>query len=162
EHNEMLKSIYTIYCNHIKQEMSELKEKNYSLTWVVRESSFLLSPIFSAVNKTYAVNEELLLEEVNKIPTLIAETHGKREAISPTNLQVYNGFYTIQSSLYTNLESLVRELPSDISISEIIKSVKIENYSFPSGTVLSEKQNYLFNHVLESMDISEITVNKEV
>lgn len=161
EYENMLRAIYKVYCNHIETEMFELQEKNYSLTWVVRELSFLLDPLVADRHKTYAVNEEILLEEVNKIPLLIAETNGKREAISPSTLKTYDSFCTIQGSFYSNLEALVRELPGNVPISEIIKNVNIPNYNFPSETIFSVGQNQLFNVVLNSMDVNKIVVNKE-
>ncbi|WP_299742071.1 ATP-binding protein [uncultured Rossellomorea sp.] len=160
EYEDMLRVIYSIYCEHVEDQMTEL-QKSYSLTWVVRESQVLLEPLINRNGRINAVNETMLLDEVNKISTLIAETDGKREAISPNTLRGYENFCTIQSILYSNLESLVRELPSNASISEITKNVKIANYEIPSGTILSERQNALFQPVLESMDVKKITINKE-
>ncbi|KUR62494.1 ATP-binding protein [Bacillus safensis] len=160
EYNKVLQAIYQIYCSHIESEMEQLKNRNYSLTWVVNESAYLLNPLLSGRYINTSINEEILMDEINKIPTLIVETNGEREAISPKNIKEFKEFCTIQSKLYSNLESLVKELQGNVSVSDIINNIKIQDYELPQNTILYVKQNKLFESVLDKMDVKKIVVNR--
>ncbi len=161
EYEEMLRSIYQIYCNHIESEMHQLKNDNFSITWVALEAKYLLGPLWLYNDESLAWNESILKHEIRKLPTLIVETNGKREAVAPFKLKEYNGFWTIQCSFYSFAESLVREVPGDASVSGIISNLNIKNFSLPNEPVLSGSLNSLERSVFNNMEVDKILVYKE-
>lgn len=85
ERNVMLEAIYTIYCNHIKNELKDLYEKrNFSLTWATKEARYLLGYLLSN-SDSKPLNSELLTRTIQEIPILLIERSNKREVVSPAS-----------------------------------------------------------------------------
>lgn len=160
EYEEMLISIYRIFYMHIKDEMEGLKNK-YSLTWVTQESNYLLEPLLQAIDNDLAVNEKLILEEMNEVPTLIAEIDNKRVNLSINELKEKKEFCTIQSNFYSIVESLMRELHQNISVSEVVESLGVTAFNMPNKILLSRVQNRFFDELLEESIVKEVSVNKQ-
>lgn len=171
ELNEMLKSLYLIYCDHIKVEMQNLHEKRqFSLTWAAQESRYLLNPILPQkstyrrhIDTIRPINRSLLIEKVTELPLLLVEMDGQRAAVSPKFISRESKFITIDSALFKSAELFIREIAGKASLSNLIENIHPENVDIPPypmicGIDMSDK---LDEYIFENKEVSKIDVYPE-
>lgn len=153
--NVMLKSIYSIYSDHIKMEIYELYQKrSFSMTWAVSESRFLISPLLRKVNNEVvlnvnqdvsfetmnvgAINGELFIDSLKNLPLLLVELSGQRDVKSPLSVNEEPFFWTIDCALFSAIEKVLREVPSGASLSNLMNVIHKGNFQFPEDLLLCE------------------------
>jgi molecular chaperone HtpG len=139
ERDTLLRGIYAVYSAHVESEINELQtSRSFSLTWAVQEARYLLGSIYgtSPERGQRAVSARLLKDVVSEIRFLPVERSGNREAISPSALAAEGGFWTIDSGLLRSAEPLIREAATSGSLSRLLGSLDIPNFSFPNDLVL--------------------------
>lgn len=126
ERDTMLQAVYTAYCRHATDEISNLRRlRGHSLTWAVQEAQILLSPLIrSAVHSDiHSLNSDLLGDAIKDIPLLLTEKLDGRQAVSISALQKEERFWTIECSLFTSAEVIIRETSANASIRSIVKAL---------------------------------------
>jgi molecular chaperone HtpG len=158
ERDFMLKQIYSIYRNHIAQEIKQLQEaRSYSLTWAIEEARYLVATLL-----THPTSEELLEDELTQLPALAVERDAKRFAISPKELAKEKQFWTIECTLLQPAEALVREAATQASLSGLVRAMNLPNFEFPDDLVLcglrpsSPFGKYAYNN----REVDKIVVNR--
>lgn len=180
ERNAMLRSIYSLYCDHVKDEMEELREKRqFSLTWATQESRYILSPLLPPPSSPYymqhsryyrkreqvpqPLNTSLLIENARELPVLIVENNDQRQAITPAEFSHESLFWTIDCALFRSAELIIREVASSASLSNLIKTLHAENVQLPIDPILCgfDINNVLDISVFEGMEVNKIEVYPE-
>lgn len=166
ERNEMLRMIYSIYCDHIKTEMEALYQKRqFSLTWAAQESRQLLSALLgdSKEGPTLPLQANLLVECIEDLPMLLLEEGGERRCASPKDLQDMPFFWTIDSPLFSSAEAIVREMPGKASLSTIVQVLQEVNIQLPTEPVLCgfDSIDQFHQYVFEDKEVHKIKVYRE-
>lgn len=154
----MLNAIYSMYCKHIETEISELhKKRNFSLTWAVRESEFLIKPLMSG----YPSKSELLFDRIKKVPTLLLEREGNRLAVSPFDLFKETLFWTIDCRFSRYAEEIIRETPINASLTGLSKALQDEKSMLPDGPLLclTELSTFVDRNIFEEREVDVIKVH---
>mgnify|MGYP000669331598 CR=1 FL=1 len=127
ERDILLSSIYTLYTNHVKEEILDLyKSKGFSLTWASSEALYLLRPLIHNLNsdtKFEPISKALLSKAINEIPAILVEQDNKRISLSPNDIQNKHEIWTIDSNLIRSAESLIREASVNSSLSSLMNSL---------------------------------------
>lgn len=128
ELDDMLRTVYDMYCDHVKSEIRELHEKRaFSLTWAAQEAKYLLGPLLSQSGLETAaepLNEKLLTESAKGVPALLVEREGTRRAISPRDLDRENYLWVVDCAFFESAEHLIREVPGSASLSGLIRGIE--------------------------------------
>ncbi|MDH4843348.1 hypothetical protein E8E78_09920 [Pseudomonas sp. BN505] len=134
EYRDSLKSIYNLYSRHIDNEITRLSQtKEYSLSRAVEQAPYIAAPLIS--EESDPVRQNLLDEELDKIPFILNEEKGLRTKISFKRLCELNSFWTTRSSLNSSVEFFVREASNDISASMILKTLQDGQTELPDGAL---------------------------
>jgi Histidine kinase-, DNA gyrase B-, and HSP90-like ATPase len=159
ERDAMLRSIYSLYCDHVKTEMEELYEKRqFSLTWATQEARYLLSPLLHLARHEFQpLNTSLLIEIARKLPVLMVEKDNQRQAIAPEEFSHEPLFWTIDCALFRSAELIIREVASPASLSNLIKTLHADNVQLPIDPILCGFNTY---NLLDISVFGEIEVDK--
>jgi len=167
ERDAMLRSIYSLYCDHVKDEMEELHEKgHFSLTWATQEARYLLSPLLHPLygrQEIQLLNTSLFIEMARKLPVLVVEKDNQRQAIAPEEFSHQPLFWMIDCALFRSAELIIREVASSTSLSKLIRTLHAENVQLPIDPILCGFNSYnpLDISVFEGMEVNKIEVNPE-
>jgi hypothetical protein len=136
EYDEMLNSIYSIFFNHIINELKELNTKRtFSLTWAVNESRYLLNPLINFRN-VIPIKENLLYERLKDLPLFLMEKDGIRVLSTVNELQKYSGFWTIEGESFRSAEKLLKEISSNASLTSLVNAFSSEKFKIPEDPIL--------------------------
>ena len=139
ELDAMLKSIYEGYCEHAKQEISNLSAvRGHSLTWATQEAQFLLAPLWYGGRRHVsceALNRDLLEDVLRNVPFLLVEDGDGRRAVSAQYLQAQATFWTIQCPFLRSADRLMRETATNASLRSIVKALGV-SVDLPAETLL--------------------------
>jgi molecular chaperone HtpG len=139
ERDNMLSTIYSMYCNHVRDEIQKLHgERAFSLTWATQEATYILKPL----TEGNASNRKLLEETAEKLPLFLVERAHQRESISSINLSREPNFWTIDCSLFKSAEWLIREIQSQISLSSLVNVLDVNDLQLPDGLILCGFNNF--------------------
>ncbi len=173
ERDAMLRSIYSLYCDHVKDEMEELHEKRkFSLTWATQEARYLLSPLLYSRygygsrkerEEFQPLNTSRLIEMARKLPVLVVEKDNQRQAVAPDEFSHEPLFWTIDCTLFRSAELIIREVASPTSLSNLIRTLHADNVQLPIDPILCGFNTYnpLDRSVFEGMEVDKIEVNIE-
>lgn len=165
EREEMLRIIYSLYAKHITTELSELTAKRaFSLTWAAGETTYLLAPLINtARNDAKTLNPKLFRDALKTIPCVLVEEDGKRKVKTPKELSKTEAFWTIDCDLLSSAESLIREVSSAASLSELVNALNVTDFKFPNAPVVCgvNDRNILMKTVFERKEVDKIVVNPE-
>lgn len=167
ERDEKLSSIYSIYCRHVKSEIEALDtERSYSLTWAVQESKYILNSLLRAgrysTEEVPPTRRKLLFAEIEKLPIILVEHEGAREAMSPQFLQDQPLFWTAYSPSFSSAESLIRETPVALSLSALAKFFSMD-LALPDGLLLCgvRPSDALEALALSAKEVDQIIINRK-
>lgn len=163
ERDEMLKVIYSIYAEHVITELAELTtERSFSPTWATGETRYLLAPLLEASqSSTIPLNSKLLHSALSNIPCIMVEDEGKRAAWSPKKLAAASEFWTIECGLLSSAESLIREVASAASLSELVKTLNVTSFDFPSAPVVcgTSQLSEIVENVFSQKEVNSIVAD---
>jgi hypothetical protein len=168
ERDAMLKVIYSVYCNHIKNELKELHEKRqFSLTWATQEARYLLRHLLGSgrgeSSEIRALEPDLLNRAVHEIPILLLEHNNKRQVISPASFSNEDKFWTSDCQLFRSAEMLIREVPNQISVASLITTLYSEEFQFPNEPLLTDVDFYdaFYSRLFEKREVDAIKVYQQ-
>ena len=176
ESSLMVRQIYEIYCNHIKEEIRNLQtERSFSLTWAVNEVRYFLQPLLatrsSELFQHYATRSpdesrptdwSAFFAEILKLPALVVEKDSGRIAMSHENLTREAHFWTVDSAFFRSVEAVIREIPVEASLRVVANALTGGGLALPEDPVLcTARSNFLFEHaVFDEREVSEIRVDR--
>lgn len=142
ERDLMFSKIYSIYCDHIKNEIRQLQQdRGFSLTWATQEGGYILGSLIPSKpsgdpKEVELTNTEKMFQAAKKIPLLLVEQDGKRVAKSPYELADEEIIWTIDSAFFRSAEWLIREIAGPVSLSDLINAFQINYVSFPTEPLI--------------------------
>jgi molecular chaperone HtpG len=135
ERKELMKSIYELYCEHVKAEVQALqKSRSFSLSWAVEEASWLLDPLFGHVP---ALDAKALTDASADVPCIALEEDNSRIAVSPKQLSERSSFWTVDGAFFSSAEALLKEVPTSVAMSRLIETIGTELLQMPNGPYIS-------------------------
>ncbi len=169
ERDQLLSSIYGVYMAHVRNELRELCEKrNFSLTWAIREARYILntligSPHFRRDNGPVPSSRPIFNRALAELPVFSLERVGQREAVSVKELEKLETFWTIDCSLLTSVEPLIKEAKTSTSASAIVSALRLDDFPMPPGPLLcgGGPEERFENWVFSNREISDVVINAE-
>lgn len=165
ERDIMLQQIYSIYANHIIDELNELTtNRSFSSTWATGETMYLLSPLLGRPEEhSAAISPSLLLQELQAIPYIMVEENGQRYAKSPNQISQEKEFWTIDCGLLRSAELLIREVASEASLSGLIQALNVASFEFPNAPVVcgTNYRNQILQEIFAKREVDTINVNPQ-
>jgi molecular chaperone HtpG len=163
ERDAMLRVVYKLYADHVKNELSELTSKrSFSPTWAVGETVYLIEPLTDGYQReSTALSPKLLQEALSEIPCVMVEENGKRISITPVELCSTKEFWTIDCGLLSSAESLIREVASAASLSGLVNALSVNDFKFPDAPVVcgASHASQLLASVFARKEVDRIFVN---
>jgi len=128
----LLTNIYNLYINHIISEVKGIQERGgFSLTWAINESPILLAPLINnkavSDDTAEALDELLFFSALENAPLLLIEENLNRRAASIHELNNIKNIWTTDCNLFKSAESLIREIPSSSSLTELMNTLYSSN-----------------------------------
>lgn len=126
----MLEGIYSGYCAHARQELTNLSSiRGHSLTWAIQEAQFLLAPLWYGGRRlskdSEPLNRDILTKCLQGIPFLLIEDSDGRRAVSAQYVQSQERFWTIECPLLRSAERLIRESATNASLRTILEALDV-------------------------------------
>ncbi|RAI43092.1 hypothetical protein CH341_16150 [Rhodoplanes roseus] len=163
EQRRMLATIYRLYSKHISNEIDRLAtEEGYSLSRAVGEAPFIASLLLAQTNSLS--RPSLLSKAISQTPLIIVEDGSGRRKISYEDLRALGEFWTVESPLSRSIETFVREAPSDITASSIIKTLGNSASTYPPGCTMCtfSSSSYVDAMVRADFEISEVSASESL
>lgn len=163
ERDKMLDSIYKIYCKHIKNELEELhKNREFSLSWAVKESKYLVNAFKSSYTGRGLVSTSLFEKNLKDLPLMLVEQNGQRSSISAHELLQFKTFCTIDCASVRSAEDLLREIPGNASYSSLLHIFNSEDTSIPNEPIVfGDPNNSIENLVFSKKEVKKIKINRD-
>ncbi|MBA9079552.1 HD domain-containing protein [Rufibacter quisquiliarum] len=121
--DSLLEKIYYLYATHVKNEIENLyKEQGFSLTWAAHEASFILGPLINNDEREIQ-RKPLLMKALGDTSVLLVESELNRESVSPNYVRNLNSIWTVDSHVFKSAESLIKEIPTAKSVSNLVMSL---------------------------------------
>jgi len=124
----LLNDIYDLYINHIVEEIKNIQNNGqFSLTWAINESPYLLGPLIknshTSEESVDPSDESLLYNSLNKAEIFLIEQNLHRKAVSIDFLNNIKNIWIIDSNLFRSAESLIKEIPTSSSLTNVVKTL---------------------------------------
>jgi hypothetical protein len=160
---ELLRSLYSMYCQHVADEMANLqKERGFSLTWAATEAAYLLQGFLGGEGPGRATHERLFAEAVQELPLFIVETGRERRASGPASLAGLPHFWTTHSWSTRSAEVLIRESASGLSLTGLLEALGTSLDDLPpEPLVCGAGSSTLFAYALSGREVGRIDVHRE-
>ena len=163
--NEALKAIYDCYRLFIEDQIKSLEEKNYSKSWAIQESHYIMAPL---IKESYSndgvdpIDEKLLIKSLSDIKCLFVEKDGKRDVLSVNDTVEIEKIDILDYKIINAIEMLFKEIPTDITVAKMVKTVLGEHITttdrVPVITNFNE-YNTLHNQIIKTKNAIEIKVD---
>ena len=163
ERDKLLETVYGIYCSHVEEEFKKLSsEREFSLTWSVREARYLLNAILG-YNSRRIQDVDLMIKSAMNLPIFLVEKNGKRNAISATQLAKHERFWTVDGAFFSSAEDLIREVDSNASLSGVIEALNVSSLKLPNELVLSaiNRVSMLDNYALRQWEVDTVRIDRK-
>lgn len=164
---EIVSAIYDIYADYVQEQMNLLEQKNYSKSWAISESKYLMGPL---VNSEYndvhidPIDEEVLFERLAQLKCIVFENDEKREILSAFDIVNKDEVSIFECKMTQAAEYLLKEICSDATLRNLI-GVVCSNDNFLNGVdnVICnfDERNILHQYALRNKEVSKIVVNRE-
>ena len=165
---KFLSILYSLYAQHCQAQMCELQNIGYSLSWAASECMYLLSPLInrrgSLGNEAVSPqNLQVLYNELRKVKCVIIENGRTRSAVSAEDINIMDSVNLVESKMIAYAESLLRQVQSETTLSNLISAVQ-PGIALPSSApVICDYSSSSIIHklALEDKEVTTISVSKK-
>ncbi len=116
EREALLSSIYALYLNHISDEIDNLKQGGFSISWAAKEGNYLLRDFTRSrdfLGRDAEFEDITTFEKaLSKMNLILVEKGNSRELVSIEELSSINHYWTIDCVSYSSADSLIKEVKS--------------------------------------------------
>jgi hypothetical protein len=159
EKEVLFEKVYTIYSDHVQEQIIHMQNEGFSLEWSVREANHIVNSLTG--NLSHAENE-LFCAYLKNIRCIIIENGNGKNAVSPNDVSILPEINIISGKIISSAESLLGELPTQATIKSIINglvnadALKIDR----ATTILYNYSSFNFLHkiALAEKEVSNIVV----
>lgn len=134
ERDELLAAVYKAYAQHVADEIEGLVDtRGFSLTWAVQEAAYISAPLIARDRSSQiaAINENLLRDAFESIPSVLIEQDGARKVTSIAALREMPHVWTVEGELFRSAEDLLREVGRSGSLAGIAELVGLGHVPTP-------------------------------
>lgn len=162
--NESLKEIYDCYRLFIEEQIANLEEKNYSKSWAIQESNYLMVPLIDNIyvdDNNEPIDEKLLFKSLSDIKCLFVEKGGKRELLSVNDIAQINEVDILDYKILSAIEMLFKEISTDTTVSQMVRTICGENISSSEIPLITnfDEHNIIHNQILQTKNVTKIKVD---
>lgn len=165
EFENTLLTIYSIYAQHITDEVRNFEKKSsYSISRAVTESYYLVAPLFDQrYRRQPMLNQELFRKALRSIPCLLVEIDGNRKAMTLEEISNYPAFWTVDNPFFSSAEFLICQISSSVSLSALASTLSVKDCLLPKGPVVRVENlgQEFYNILFDSREIGSILINEE-
>jgi len=165
ERNLMLLAVYKLYCEHVSAEVEKLQtERGFSLTWALGEATWLMDSLLpSNYRPGHALDYDTLLQECAEVPSIALEAEGSRIGVSPKQLSMYESFWTVDSIFFSSAETLLREIPASVAISQLASNIGTKILVLPPGPYISVQRPHSIAQRLafQNREVKQIVLRRD-
>jgi hypothetical protein len=168
---DALRKIYAIYAQHVKNEiLCMYNDRAMSMARAAHEADYLLAPILSDVESArtpdpvgQVIARDLLLEEICDIPLLLVDKLSGRQLISPRALAHENEFWTLDSPLFDAAHAFSKQVGSNSSLLDMLKTVTPDTIALPSETHLVSipRSSELKWYIFDRREVTKLLLNRD-
>ena len=159
--------LYELYVQHIQQQVQNLQNIGYSLSWAISESRYLITPLIQngslSVCRVRAHNINILQKQLAQIESIVLEYKEVRQSVSADDVHKFGEVLVVDSEMIIHAESLLRQVKSDTTLLSILKTVQ-EDIDIPIEIPLFcnyDSNNILHQYALQNKQATSISVNKQ-
>lgn len=160
--------LYQFYAQHLQSQIISLQNKGFSINWATSECKYLMQSIIpssydSDRNKIIPQSFNALHRELDKINCIVIEADDERKAMSAKDIADMDSINIVDSEMVTAAESLLRQVRSDTTLSQLITTVQPQiNLPTEAPLLCNYDSGYLLHqHALQGKEVSSIVVIKE-
>lgn len=162
-----LSVLYELYAQHVQQQIQNLQDIGYSLSWAVSEARYLVKPLIKgseyADSRVRAHNSNVLQEQLAKVESIVLEQNGVRKSISAKEVYQLDTVLIVDSEMVIHAESLLRQVKSDTTLLSILQTVQ-DDIGIPTSFPLFcnyDSSNELHQYALQNKEVNSVRVNKQ-
>lgn len=159
--------LYELYVQHIQQQIQDLQNVGYSLSWAMSEAKYLMKPLIEGSNFSdsgvRAHSWDMLQSQLAKINSIVLEQKGVRQSVSAEDVFNFDKVLIIDSEMVTYAESLLRQVKSDTTLLNILRMVQ-DDIDISTELPLFcnyDSSNKMHQYALRNKEASSIKVNKQ-
>lgn len=160
---DFLQILYSCYAEHIQSQMKILRTER-SLDWAVTECIYLMTPLLDhSYNRVQLQSEESFFQTFDQLESIVIEANGERRAASAKDVEELENIYIVDSVMVSAATTLLREVQSTTTLSELIKTVD-PSINLPSDIPMIcgyDALNALHRRALRGKQASSIEVSKQ-
>lgn len=160
---DFLQILYSCYAEHIQSQMKILRTER-SLDWAITECKYLMTPLLDrSSNRIRLQSEESFFQTFDQLESIVIEANGERRAASAKDVEELENIYIVDSVMVSAATTLLREVQSTTTLSELIKTVD-PSINLPSGIPMIcgyDALNALHRRALRGKQASSIEVSKQ-
>ena len=165
EHQSMLSAIYSAYCEHIKEEIEDLRSsRGFSMSRAASEGGILADQILAESRGVEnPLNRALLMEQARTLPLHLIEKSGDRHLYSMNDLAGEVAYCTMDNATVRSAERLLTELPGEASLSKILSlfpTTYAQQFEHPT-LVASKSGEVSRDQLLDEWEVSAFFADRE-
>ena len=142
--DRLFRTIYGLYSKHVAEQMRTLTERySYSLTWATNQARHLIVPLvrgednYGEYESARALSTEALEDSLSRLPVVVVEEDGKRQALSIHDLSKQERFWSVKSAFIEHAERVLQEVPGNATLQAIVSTLGLAKLELPKGLLVS-------------------------
>ena len=162
---EFLADIYSGYRQYLQNQISLLRNRNYSDSWALSEGSYLMRCLLSNVHRDISpIDMNILIQSLATLDCLIVEDEGKRQCISAEQVRSLDKVNLFDCATHRAVEWLFKEIRSSASMESVLNVVCEEgDFLHDAINIICnyDEGNKLHQYALRDKNVSYIKVDRK-
>jgi len=165
----LMRTLYSMYFNHVENEVYELQNKRgFSTTWAAGESAFILASLLRFRRTETGERKQVEIadlrsfaEAAEEAKLVLVEHQDHREVIAPKSILAAEHFWTLDCALFRSMEHLLREVPENVSVRTLAKNLS-RSINLPGGLLVShwDLHDVLGDLIFAKREVGEIHIDE--
>ncbi len=158
----VLSDIYDIYRKYLQNQMNQLEERGFSLSWALNEGLYLMNPLFDKHRyNAEPIDKDILKERLSKLKCIELEKDDSRFAVSAEEIFKLSEINIIECKMVQAAEKLLSEIRNESTLEKIIDVVCTDNFIKDTKNLICNfnENNIIHRYALQNKEITEIEIN---
>lgn len=162
---EFLTDIYSGYRQYLRDQMTDLRKRNYSDSWALSECSYLMRSLLgNSLDHAQPIDGDVLIRNFADLDCLIVENEGRRQCVSAERVRCLDEINLFDCAMLNAVEWLFKEIRSSASLESVLNVVCEEgNFLRNAKNILCnyDPENMLHQYALQDKKVSYIKVDRD-